>query len=373
VPPSTDPYASAVAEVARTLAGLVTAFERVQRRLDPPAIPTLRAAVAETCAGVEPARDAFAALAPPADLDAFHAQLLRAADAGVEALRGFTIPALPPEQIPRVIGALRAACRVQEALYPLRFVLPPLRNLFVEVDAWPRLDALDPETRAGDAGTGFHVAGGEGAERGGFTLYVPESVSPDEPRPLVVALHGGFGHGRDFLWTWLRECKTRRCLLLAPTSQDTTWSLMAPDLDGGALRSMLAFVRERFPVDAERVLLTGLSDGATFTLLEGLAEGSPFTHLAPVSGVLHPLAYRRGDVARAQGRPIYLVHGARDWMFPIGIAQAARDALQEAGAALVWREIEDLSHTYPREENARILEWMDPRLAIEGAARTSGP
>jgi len=359
-----DPYASAVAEIARALAGLITTFERVQRRLDPPAIPTLRAAVAEACAGLEPARDAFAALTPPADLEAFHAQLLRAADEGVEALRLFTIPALPPEQIPRVLGSLRAACRVQEALYPLRFVLPPLRRLFVETAAWERLDDLDPETRSDDAATGFHVAGAGDDARGGFTLYVPESVRPDEPRPLVVALHGGFGHGRDFLWTWLRECKTRRCLLLAPTSQDTTWSLMAPDIDGAALRSMLAFVRERFPVDPERVLLTGLSDGATFTLVEGLAEGSPFTHLAPVSGVLHPLAYRRGDVARARGRHIYLVHGARDWMFPIGIAQAARDALQEAGAELAWREIEDLSHTYPREENVRILEWMDPRLAL---------
>ena len=31
--------------------------------------------------------------------------------------------------------------------------------------------------------------------------------------------------------------------------------------------------------------------------------------------------------------------------------------------ALVYRELEDLSHTYPREENARIIEWFDPRRA----------
>jgi len=30
----------------------------------------------------------------------------------------------------------------------------------------------------------------------------------------------------------------------------------------------------------------------------------------------------------------------------------------------VYREIEDLSHTYPREENAAILEWFDASLRL---------
>jgi hypothetical protein len=30
----------------------------------------------------------------------------------------------------------------------------------------------------------------------------------------------------------------------------------------------------------------------------------------------------------------------------------------------VFREIEDLSHTYPREENDRILTWFDRSLAL---------
>ena len=32
--------------------------------------------------------------------------------------------------------------------------------------------------------------------------------------------------------------------------------------------------------------------------------------------------------------------------------------LSDAGAAVVYREIADLSHTYPRDENARILDWF---------------
>ena len=36
----------------------------------------------------------------------------------------------------------------------------------------------------------------------------------------------------------------------------------------------------------------------------------------------------------------------------------AEAALTQAGVDLTYREIEDLSHTYPREENDRILDWL---------------
>jgi phospholipase/carboxylesterase len=37
----------------------------------------------------------------------------------------------------------------------------------------------------------------------------------------------------------------------------------------------------------------------------------------------------------------------------------SRDVLAAAGARVVYRELDDLSHTYPREENARILDWLE--------------
>ncbi len=84
----------------------------------------------------------------------------------------------------------------------------------------------------------------------------------------------------------------------------------------------------------------------------------PFTALAPVAGVLHPANYSNGNLARARGRRIYLVHGRLDWLFPIELARAAHEELRKSGADVTFREIEDLSHTYPREENARILSWF---------------
>ena len=64
------------------------------------------------------------------------------------------------------------------------------------------------------------------------------------------------------------------------------------------------------------------------------------------------------DAERLKGLPVYLTHGALDWMFDIDVARMARDAMTVAGVDLTYREIEVLSHTYPREENDRILDWL---------------
>jgi phospholipase/carboxylesterase len=65
------------------------------------------------------------------------------------------------------------------------------------------------------------------------------------------------------------------------------------------------------------------------------------------------------DADRLRGLPIFQVHGALDWMFPIEVARQAQAALSAAGADATLREIADLSHTYPREINAEILAWLD--------------
>jgi phospholipase/carboxylesterase len=133
---------------------------------------------------------------------------------------------------------------------------------------------------------------------------------------------------------------------------------MGEDVDAEPLRRMVEAVAERYPVDRARVLLTGMSDGATYGYLHGLSEGSAFTHLAPMCGVLHPAVLLNGGIERARDRGVYLIHGALDWMFPIATARLARESLTEAGARLVYREVEDLSHTYPRDENREVLDWL---------------
>jgi phospholipase/carboxylesterase len=199
----------------------------------------------------------------------------------------------------------------------------------------------------------------EPGSRGGFSLYVPEYYTPDRGWPLVMAMHGGSGNGRNFLWSWLRDARSFGAILVAPTATGPTWALMGEDADTPNLSRILEAVRARWNVDRKRMLLTGMSDGGTFCYVSGLDSASPFTHLAPVASTFHPLMAEMADAGRLRGLPIFLVHGRLDWMFPVQVARHTAQALSAAGADVTYRELDDLSHTYPREINAELLRWLD--------------
>lgn len=356
-------YGRALAEIGAGALAALHALEAGFRQLHPPLIPQLREQLAPVHARVHAAHAAFVDEEPPTALAPFHAELAAAAELARDALSRFIDETPGAHPAAGMLASMSLHARAQERFYPLRLALPPLARYFAE-PACSDPSALEPGTPSTHE-VGHHRAGDEDG-RGGFCLYVPERYDPARSWPLIVALHGGSGHGREFLWTWLREARSRGCILLAPTSRGSTWALDHPERETPVLREMLAFVQDRWQVDAGRILLTGLSDGATFTLLAGLEHDAPYTALAPVSGVLHPEAERRGLLAAATGRRIYLVHGALDWMFPVGLARMANEALGGAGAEITYREIDDLSHTYPREENAAILRWFDPSLSLPG-------
>ncbi len=355
-----------LAALVTALLGGLQGLEAAARRLHPPLLGRMRSHLAPVGSRLDAALEGFRAWQAPEGMRPLQAPLVDACEILADALDRF-LASVPPEQrTMAVLDALRLHAQAQEALYPLRRAIPPLDAWFAEPGAQARVCGEEPAPPEG-VSVGLHRAQGEGERgRGGFSLYVPEHLD-GSPAPLVVALHGGSGSGRSFLWTWLREARSRGALLLAPTSIGPTWSFDAPALDGRRLRAMLEFVAEKWAVDRTRVLLTGLSDGATMTLLEGLAEDAPWTHLAPISGVMHPANFANGNLERAAGRSIFLVHGSLDWLFPIGLAHGARAALEKTGAALEWREVEDLSHTYPRELNAEILDWLGAPLPAADA------
>ncbi len=354
-----DDFSERLAEVGAASLTALHALEVTFRRMGPMGFEALRQGMQPVEQRLEAALSPLRDATVPDGLERLCAQLQGGAEAALEGLQGAA-----SREPQRILGAMRAYARAQASLYPLRGVFPVLGRFFAEPHCWGDLPALDPDPSDGVRVGLHHAAGAADDGRGGFVFYVPEHWDGKAEWPLVVALHGGAGHGDDFLWTWLREARSRGFFLLAPTSRGETWSLMAPSRDATPLARMIDFVADRWPVDRERILLTGLSDGATFTLLAGLAEDAPYTAFAPMSGVLHPFNAVNGNLERAAGRRIYLVHGALDWMFPVDSAREARDTLAASGADIVFREIEDLSHAYAREENARILRWFDPSLAV---------
>ena len=256
-----------------------------------------------------------------------------------------------------VFRALRYLPRAQEALYPLT-ELPPVSGFFIAPDLREDAELQAKLAATPNDDTGIFHERNEPGSRGGFSMYVPEYYTPDRAWPLVMALHGGSGNGRGFLWSWLRDARSRGAILVAPTATGQTWALMGDDTDTPNLNRILDQVSARWNVDATRMLLTGMSDGGTFSYVTGLEGASRFTHLAPVAATFHPLMAEMADADRLRGLPIFITHGKLDWMFPVQTARQTQGLLSAAGASVTYREIDDLSHTYPREINAEIFRWL---------------
>jgi phospholipase/carboxylesterase len=294
----------------------------------------------------------------PDELSGARDRLQAATDAALAAFDGLRDASDQTDGIRAVFRALRYLPRAREALYPLAAAIPAINRYFL--DPALRDDAELPARFATPAGGGTGVihAGNEPGSRGGYSLYVPEYYRPDRAWPLVMALHGGSGSGRNFLWSWVRDARSHGAILVAPTATGPTWALMGEDTDTPNLVRILDAVKGRWNIDAGRVLLTGMSDGGTFCYVTGLEDASPFTHLAPVSATFHPLMAEMASPDRLRGLPVYLVHGALDWMFRVEVARQTHLALSAAGANIVYRELDDLSHCYPDEINAALLAWL---------------
>ncbi|MDA0788963.1 MAG: dienelactone hydrolase family protein [Proteobacteria bacterium] len=341
----------------------LTAFEQIQRNMHPERVPQLADFIAPY---EDELRDTFApfrSLQVPAHLEAFFARLSRSTEYCLRACNGFTGPG---DDRWATMKAMRAHCRAQEFLFPIASIMTPVNQYFIEDPVRDReafLSRFDEDTSDRDPAVGLMHFQNDRDVRGGFSLYVPEFLTPAAHPSLVVALHGGTGHGADFIWSWVREARTRGFILLAPTSQQDTWSLMGEEHDLVPLTALVRDLMATWQVDAEHVLLTGMSDGGTYALMAGLQDNSPFTHLAPFSGVLHPEIMMTGRLHHAHGRPIYLVHGTQDWMFPIESAYMAKAELEAAGAELTFHAIEGLSHNYARFQNPQLLDWFNPALS----------
>jgi phospholipase/carboxylesterase len=349
--PEFETLATLLDPLLRALSGL----EFIARNCHPPLLGPLLAGAAPREAELDKARPMLAHLP----------EYLSGVANALEDASGLTLLALAELRsagegggIRDVYRALRHAPPALEAIYPLAGILPPVNRFFLDPDS--RNDGALQERFIGRLvdNTGVMEFGGEQGDRSGFMLYVPETYSADEPLPLVMALHGGGGDGRRFLWSWLREARTHGAIVAAPSSLGDTWAIGREDVDSPNLAGIVEFVRSQWSVDASRMLLTGMSDGGTFAMLSGLEAGSPFTHLAPAACGFHPMFLEVSDPERVRGLPIHYAHGELDWMFAVDQARQAQAALAQAGAAVTYVELDDLSHCYPRELNTPILEWM---------------
>jgi phospholipase/carboxylesterase len=192
--------------IARLLDTL-DALGTIAQRMHPPQLEALVAVFGDR--GDE-LRAASAGAVWSEELVALRDAIERAVGSTLHACDGLRAAVGSPDGLRQVFRALRQVSRAQEALYPAAAVLPSVSSFFLEPerqDDQALLDRLMFGAARTDVRTGVTHTGNDTNERGGFSVYVPEGYDPARAHPLVMALHGGSGHGRLFLWSWVREAR----------------------------------------------------------------------------------------------------------------------------------------------------------------------
>ena len=253
---ATGQYANAVHEAEQSLLAFLQTFESIQNDMRVERLAEFQAQLRAA------APDSFADLTgrlsqagPPEDLrqfhDAFVAGIRHCGNAGNAFLsadeRSYSLTGM---------DVRRSLCRGLQVLYGVRAHTPTLADYWLLPDATPERDALD--TPASDAGAPVGVIHRRrAAPLADYSLYVPESYTPSRNWPLIVCLHGAYGRGDHFLWSWLRPAKSRGYMLLAPKSLDVTWSILQPERDAASVVAMLDEVCGEYAVDRSRSIPVG--------------------------------------------------------------------------------------------------------------------
>ncbi|MSP43622.1 MAG: phospholipase [Alphaproteobacteria bacterium] len=360
----TEPDEILPAALEAALAPLLDALDVmafVSRHMHPPDFTDIIAAIGYADTPVREQMTALQKLTLPEAVQPVLQRINTASGAVCAAFEELRRAAAKPKGLMEGYYALRHGIQAREVLYPLTARVPSVSKHFLEEPA--RGDAALIGGLAAGAGkpdTGLmHSSDTSSTTRGGFSIYVPETYDPGTPHPVMLTLHGAGGSGRAFLWSWLRAARTRGVILVSPTSRAPTWSLDGPDIDTPNLASLMDQVRERWNVDERHMMMTGMSDGGSFTYMSGLLEDQPYSHLAPVAASFPPLMLEFYKAERMKGLPVHITHGALDWLFPPAQGRAMANGLESFEANVIYREIEDLSHTNPDDdENAEVMDWF---------------
>src|SRR5262249_36526873 len=170
------------------------------RNLHPPAFGQVMQAAGETDQALQAVRARMAQW--PEEFFGIRGPLETASDAGPSAFDGLRAVKRRQSDMHSGVPSMRYSPRAQEALYPLIAKLPPVSEFFTEPSLREDESLAEKLAQPANANTGIIHVNNEPGSRGGYSMYVPEYYTPDRRWPLVMALHGGSGNGRNFVWSW---------------------------------------------------------------------------------------------------------------------------------------------------------------------------
>ena len=182
-----------------------------------------------------------------------------------------------------------------------------------------------------------------------YCLLTYRFQKQQKPFPLLVALHGAGGNGRDYLEFWQEEARRHHFMILAPTYGKDR------DLDPQDLFPLINDVLTKYAVDQHRIFLVGSSAGAYAARI--LVEENPSLWRGAIF-VSAPFAEKAGAGRKwEQLPPVLFVHGKKDIYKIKSIIESVK-LLRRHGVQAELIVDPKAGHGVGSEWNGKIFKWI---------------
>ncbi|MEO7649432.1 MAG: phospholipase [Bryobacteraceae bacterium] len=206
-----------------------------------------------------------------------------------------------------------------------------------------------------------------------YALYIPRQFDPSRPYPLVMSLHGaGSNHRLDLRRVFGKGNLPGETDLEAsrvfPPLRDVPYFVASPFARGSMgyqgiaeadVYAVMDEVKRRFPIDEDRVYLTGAASGGGGALRLALTRPGVWAAVAAVSPIV-PEGI--GELAgNALGMPVLLVHGEQDPLVPVAVSRDWHKILLAQGARVEYTEYRGIKHNAwdSAYRGGAIFDWFD--------------
>lgn len=203
-------------------------------------------------------------------------------------------------------------------------------------------------------------------------VFFPESSRDNYA--TIVALHGRGANAQDLVPP-IQAMSLGDVLLIAPQApfelnlglvQGYAWYDMyevgTPHPETfkkglGLLRHFISEVKAAYPIDPNRILLLGFSQGTIMSYAVGLLEPKDFRGIAALSGYVPVNSGLPLRLQELNDFPIFISHGAYDDTIPVRFGRESYELLKKSGADVVYHEY-PMGHEVREETLIDLAAWM---------------
>jgi len=191
-----------------------------------------------------------------------------------------------------------------------------------------------------------------------YLVHLPPGADRPQARrfPTILFLHGAGERGDD-----LSLVEVHGPPKLVKTRPDFPFIVISPQCPAGtwwsvpALDDLLNDVVKKYPIDPDRIYLTGLSMGGFGTWALATEYPDRFAAIVPICGGGDPR-----DAARLRDLPVWAFHGAKDSVVPLEASQEMVDALRKLGGRVRFTVYPEAGHDSwtAAYASGELYEWL---------------